>query len=216
MKNLLLGLIISVLSIPAFAGSINGNVGYDSDYVWRGVTQSRGLPSVHFQGEVLSDLGFYVGTYMAQVEFEGDDETSKEVDWYAGYDLQVSDNVSLDSGYIRYTYDGLADTFEELYTQLNVGGFSTIVYHDINTDNNYAELSYEFGWLVGNVFDLKLIHGIHDLEDGDEDFTQLQVGKSFGAENRYNFSVTVGTDVFEGQAADSVFASLTYNFDRGF
>ena len=107
------------------------------------------------------------------------------------------------------------DSFEELYTQLNVNGFSTIVYHDLDTNDNYAEVSYEFGWLVGNVFDLKLIHGMNDLE-GSDDFTQLQVGKSFGAENRYNFSVTVGQDVFEGQAADSVFASLTYNFDRGF
>lgn len=215
MKNLLLGLMLSVLTIPAYAGSINGNVGYDSDYVWRGVTQSRGLPSVHFTGEVLSDLGFYVGTYMAQVEFSGDEDTSKEVDFFAGYDLQVSDNVSLDTGYIRYNYDGVVESFEELYTQLNVNGFSTIVYHDLDTNDNYAEITYEFGWLVGNIFDLKLIHGLNDLE-GSDDFTQLQVGKSFGAENRYNFSVNIGTDVFEGQAADSVFASLTYNFDRGF
>ena len=215
MKNIMLGLMLSVLTIPAYAGSINGNVGYDSDYVWRGVTQSRGLPSVHFTGEVLSDLGFYVGTYMAQVEFSGDEDTSKEVDFYAGYDLQVSDNISLDTGYIRYTYDGVVESFEELYTQLNVNGFSTIVYHDLDTNDNYAEITYEFGWLVGNVFDLKLIHGLNDLE-GSDDFTQLQVGKSFGAENRYNFSVNIGTDVFEGQTADSVFASLTYNFDRGF
>ena len=202
MKNLLLGLMLSVLTIPAYAGSINGNVGYDSDYVWRGVTQSRGLPSVHFQGEVLSDLGFYVGTYMAQVEFSGDEDTSKEVDFFAGYDLQVSDNVSLDTGYIRYNYDGVVESFEELYTQLNVNGFSTIVYHDLDTNDNYAEITYEFGWLVGNIFDLKLIHGLNDLE-GSDDFTQLQVGKSFGAENRYNFSVNIGTDVFEGQTAVS-------------
>ena len=57
MKNILLGLIISVMSIPAFAGSFNGNVSYNSDYVWRGVSQTQGKPSVHLQGEVISDLG---------------------------------------------------------------------------------------------------------------------------------------------------------------
>ena len=80
MKNILLGLIISVLSIPAFAGSFNGNVSYNSDYVWRGVSQTQGKPSVHLQGEVLSDLVFYAGFYGATVDFVGEVDTDVELD----------------------------------------------------------------------------------------------------------------------------------------
>ncbi len=212
MKNIVLGLIISVLSIPAFAGSINGNLSLNSDYVWRGVSQSQGQPSVHGQVEVLSDLGFYVGTYVAQVEFE-DNDANLSTDWYAGYNLQVSDNITLDTGYVRYSYNEDIESYEEVYAILSIGGFSVETYQEIETNDNYAELSYEFGWLVGNAFDLELIHGMNDLE-GTEDFTQLRVGKTFGVDQNFNFSVTVGQDVFEGQTADSVFASLTYNFGR--
>ena len=213
MKNILLGLIISVLSIPAFAGSFNGNVSYNSDYVWRGVSQTQGKPSVHLQGEYLSDLGFYAGFYGATVDFASDVDTDLELDYYAGYDLRVSDNIALDIGYVRYTYDAVIESFEEVYAILSIGDFTIEGYHDIETNDNYAEVSYEFGWLVRNAFELELIHGLYDLE-GTEDFTQLRVGKTFGVNQDWNFSVTVGQDLFEGQTADSVFASLTYNFGR--
>ena len=72
MKNILLGLIISVMSIPAFAGSFNGNVSYNSDYVWRGVSQTQGKSSIHLQGEVISDLGFYAGFYGATIDISGE------------------------------------------------------------------------------------------------------------------------------------------------
>jgi uncharacterized protein (TIGR02001 family) len=215
MKNILLGLIISVMSIPAFAGSFNGNLSYNSDYVWRGVSQTQGKPSVHLQGEVISDLGFYAGFYGATVDFVSEVDTDVELDYYAGYDLQVSDNIALDVGYVRYTYDAVIESFEEVYAILSIGGFTVEGYQDIETNDNYAQVSYEFGWLVGNTFDLRLIHGLHDLE-GTEDFTQLRVGKTFGASQNWDFGVTIGQDVFEDQVADSIFASLTYNFGRSF
>ena len=215
MKNILLGLIISVMSIPAFAGSFNGNLSYNSDYVWRGVSQTQGKPSVHLQGEVISDLGFYAGFYGATVDFVSEVDTDVELDYYAGYDLKISDNVALDVGYVRYTYDASIESFEEVYAILSIGGLTVEGYQDIETNDNYAQLSYEFGWLVGNTFDLRLIHGLHDLE-GTEDFTQLRVGKLFGTNQNWDFGVTIGQDVFEGQTADSIFASLTYNFGRSF
>jgi hypothetical protein len=86
-----------------------------------------------------------------------------ELDYYAGYDLQVSDNVSLDVGYVRYTYDAVIESFEEVYAILSIGGLTVEGYQDIETNDNYAQLSYEFGWLVNNAFDLRLIHGLHDL-----------------------------------------------------
>ena len=107
---------MSVMMFPAVAGTINGNLSYNSDYVWRGVTQTQGGTSVHGQFEIVSDAGFYTGLYGAQVEFADDDKTSKELDYYAGFDLQVSDNVSLDTGYVRYTYDAsVIESFEEIY-----------------------------------------------------------------------------------------------------
>ena len=216
MKNILLGLIMSVMMFPAVAGTINGNLSYNSDYVWRGVTQTQGGTSVHGQFEIVSAAGFYTGLYGAQVEFADDDKTSKELDYYAGFDLQVSDNVSLDTGYVRYTYDAsVIESFEEIYAILNIGGLQIAGYQNLDDNDNYAEIQYSFGWLFDNAFDLTLIHGLHDEKnDAGRNFTMVRFNKLFGSQDQFNFGVTFGEDVFEGQTADSVFASLTYNFSR--
>ena len=56
MKNILLGLL--VLSTSAFA-DVNGSIGYSSDYMWRGVSQSAGASSLN-AGIELDSNGFFV------------------------------------------------------------------------------------------------------------------------------------------------------------
>jgi len=214
MRNIITGLLFSILMIPAVtAGSIDGGVSYGSDYIFRGVSQS-GNPAASGWVDLSTDNGFYAGVWGSEVDFSstGDLDTGREVDYYGGYALQVSDNISLDTGYLRYTYDGsVVEDIEEVYTILTYSNFTGALYQDLDTHDNYAEFSYQFGWLFDNAFQASVIHGIFD---DDNDFTMLKFGKSFGSRDQFDFSVLVGQDVFEGQASDSLTASVTYNFER--
>ena len=62
MKNILLGLL--VLSTSAFA-DVNGSIGYSSDYMWRGATQSAGASSLN-AGIELDSNGFFVGAWVGE------------------------------------------------------------------------------------------------------------------------------------------------------
>jgi uncharacterized protein (TIGR02001 family) len=64
MKNILLGLF--VLSTSAFAG-VNGSIGYSSDYMWRGVSQSAGASSFN-AGIELDSNGFFVGAWTSETK----------------------------------------------------------------------------------------------------------------------------------------------------
>jgi len=214
MKNILTGLLITILSAPAFAGSVSGGLNYGSDYIFRGMSQS-GKPTAGAWLQLDSDLGFYAGAWGSQVDFSSMDssETSQEVDYYGGYNLQVSDSVSVDMGYQRLTFNGLTPSVEEFYSKTQIGNLGIDVYQDLETNDNYAEISYAFGWLFDNAFDASLMFGTHDRK-GDDSFTMLRLGKSFGSQNQFNFGVLVGQNVFEGQVADSITARLSYNFKR--
>lgn len=195
------------------AGSIDGGVSYGSDYIFRGVSQS-GNPAASGWLNLSTDNGFYVGVWGSQVDFSstGDLDASREVDYYGGYALQISDNVSLDSGYVRYRLNSahIRDV-EEVYSILTYKNLTVAGYQDLDTHDNYVETQYAFDWLFDHAFEASIIHGIF----GDNDsFTMLKLGKSFGSSDQFDFTVLVGQDVFEGQAADSLTASITYNFER--
>ena len=190
-KNILMALML--MSTSAFAGG-SGSIGYGSDYIFRGASQA-GTPVVHASYKVESE-GFYLGAWASQVDYG--DTTSREIDYFGGYNLAVTDKVSLDVGYVRYTFDANIDSSEELYVIASFGGLSLGAYH------TYAEIGYDL-WFVP-VVDVKLIYG---LRDEDDTFAMLNVTKNVGD---YTFGLLIGEDVLDGTASDSLTASITLNF----
>ena len=60
--------VLSVMSVPAFAG-VSGGIGYASDYGFRGQTQTQGEASLY--GHVDVDMGgFYAGIWTGEVDFD--------------------------------------------------------------------------------------------------------------------------------------------------
>jgi len=196
-KNILMALML--MSTSVFADG-SGSIGYGSDYIFRGASQA-GTPVVHASYTVESE-GFYLGAWASQVDFG--DTTSREIDYFGGYNLAVTDKVSLDVGYIRYTYDALVESIEELYIVASFGGLSLGAFQDLDTDDTYAEVGYDL-WFVP-VVDVKVIYGLYDK---DNTFAMLNVTKDVG---NYTFGLLIGDDVLDGTASDSLTASITLNF----
>ncbi|MFP6637980.1 MAG: TorF family putative porin [Nitrospinaceae bacterium] len=85
-------------------GSISGNVGFVSEYRYRGLDQSGEEPALQGGLDWSHNSGFYVGTWASNVDFNDNDSTL-EVDFYGGYATELS-GVSLDLSVIGYTYPG--------------------------------------------------------------------------------------------------------------
>ena len=88
---------------------VSYNIGYASEYYYRGILQksSSGSAGVDFE-----QGGFYLGTWAADV---GD---GLEVDLYGGYGVETDAGVSMSVGFTGYYYTGdFDDTYDcLLYT----------------------------------------------------------------------------------------------------
>lgn len=97
----------SLVSSASMAGA-SANVGFVSDYYFRGIFQSASSASAGL--DYAHDSGVYVGTWWADVD-EG-----LETDFYAGYAGEAQ-GLSYDISYILYDY---TDDFDEKYTEINL------------------------------------------------------------------------------------------------
>jgi uncharacterized protein (TIGR02001 family) len=99
--------------------SVSANMALTSNYIWRGMTQSDDAPAI--QGGVdFGYRGFYLGTWASNISWTNDNDSSLELDIYAGYSAEVL-GVSYDIGYIRYAYPKVQDAnnFDEAYISLS-------------------------------------------------------------------------------------------------
>ena len=107
-KQMLAGLaLLAVTTLSHAEGpeiSYSGNIGFMSDYMYRGVHQSS---SSAMGGLDLEYGNFYLGTWFADLQEDGwvsGSHRGFEYDIYAGYGFDVSDSISASIGYTIYRY----------------------------------------------------------------------------------------------------------------
>jgi uncharacterized protein (TIGR02001 family) len=124
LTSLALGL--SGLAAPAFAVDLSANIGYNSEYIFRGIPQKN---SSAMGGLDLEAGGFYLGTWGADV---GD---GLEIDYYGGYGFEVGD-FSFGVGGTYYSYTG---DFDDTYQEVNLSAGWNILTFDaaIGTYDNF-------------------------------------------------------------------------------
>jgi len=145
----------SFMSSNAIAGA-SANIGFLSDYYYRGVKQADSTGSVGLDYE--HDSGLYIGTWLADVGGQGDVSASDgiEFDLFAGY-AGNSGKFTYGLGYTSYQYTGDFDS----------------AYNEVNLTAGYDAISFEFS------------SGTHDeivgttVNDKDEDYTFIALSYEF-------------------------------------
>lgn len=135
MVSIGLAAIVTAASTHTLAADLSANIGFNSEYIFRGIPQKT---SSAFGGLDVEAGGFYLGTWGADV---GD---GLEVDYYGGYRFEV-DEFSFGIGGTIYTYTG---DFDDTYKEANFSAGWTFLTFDaaIGKYDNFGgpQLNYAY------------------------------------------------------------------------
>lgn len=138
------GLVTSTAS-----AEISANIGFTSNYLFRGVTQTDDQAAVQGGLDFEHEGGFYIGTWASNVDF-GDGDSGYEIDAYFGVAGEIgASGVGFDVGYIYYAYPSLDDSdLGEIYGALDFMGLYGMINYVTNADESDFEgsLAYEIGY----------------------------------------------------------------------
>lgn len=126
---------------PVYAAApehaLTGNLSLNSDYRFRGISQTWKLPAVQGGLDYAHSSGFYAGTWASNVSGNSyNNGAGLELDLYSGYKLSLAQDLTLDLGALAYVYPGAMlnsapgvatdkkYTNVDLYAGLTAGAFS--------------------------------------------------------------------------------------------
>lgn len=193
-------------SVTANAVENTTTVGLSSDYFWRGVSQTANShPVLSIGTEFSTESGFYVGVWGSEVDFV-DNEASIEYDFYGGYNLFLSENVSVGLGAIRYSYDQDIDYVDEVFVTASYRMLEVAYYQ--NPDDVEADYLSVTASIPGiSVVDVALQYG--QFGDG-TDHKGVTISKSLT--DKIDVSLMVRSSVRSNQFWDNAAASISYTF----
>lgn len=137
----------ALLSVPSASAAdaaaaasphtFTGNVTLASEYLYRGIAQTRGKPAIQGGFDYAHASGFYAGVWGSSISWINDGvagaSANVEIDVYGGYKGSIGSDLGYDVGVLTYNYPGTGKT---------LGG--TIL--DQDTTELYAALSWK--WLT--------------------------------------------------------------------
>lgn len=92
------------VNIEALGLTLTATPAAQSDYLFRGISQTRNRPALQLTLDLEHSSGFYIGAFASNVAFLGTD-ARQEIDALAGYRFELA-TVKFDIGGIYYTYPG--------------------------------------------------------------------------------------------------------------
>ncbi|MBK9586612.1 MAG: TorF family putative porin [Alphaproteobacteria bacterium] len=94
--------------------SFSGNLGFVTEYSFRGIAQSNEKPAIQGGFDVNHTSGLYAGVWGSNVDFNDGDEATVEIDAFVGYAGEFK-GLSYDLGLIYYAYPGADDSLDYDY-----------------------------------------------------------------------------------------------------
>ena len=188
MKRLLFALVLCGAGY-ASAAEFSGNVGYFSDYRFRGISQGDRSAALQGGFDIELDGGFYLGTWASNVApWSGG---TIELDWYGGWVMDLNDRSAIDIGVWYYGYpEDDADPgldFVEIYgnysfEDLTVGVAYSPDYFAETDSFFYVFGDYSFGLAENLSLDLHLGFNIFNDKDAGAAFG---IGEGGDPKDRY-------------------------------
>ena len=194
---------ILTVTSSALAADVSMNVGYVSEYYYRGIYQKNSSGSAGIDVEA---GGFYIGAWTADV---GD---GLEIDGYAGFGGEI-EGFSYGVGFTGYYYTG---DFDETYEEVNLSaGYGPVaVTYSIGEWDGDGGTDYDFLQI-----DIDLTEGFYATygsfgDEFDGDYFELGYGTTVGVID-VGFAIIMPEDELEGTgdaANEALVFSLGYSW----
>ncbi|MDR0279420.1 MAG: TorF family putative porin [Paucimonas sp.] len=173
-RILLLAVTLAPLASQALPLGEDFNLDIDlalvSDYRSRGISQTQNDPAAQFGMTLQHASGLYLGAWTSNVDFGFGASTRQEVDYYAGWYWQASDDISLDLGYLQYRYPKNSEfNQDDYYVVLSAYGVSLGANYSDDADNLFGKAQDTLYSYVGYEAPLPLDIGLQ-LRYGRMDF----------------------------------------------
>lgn len=208
------------------SSNLTWNLAVTSDYVFRGISQTDRDPAL--QGGLdyaFGDTGLYVGAWASNVDFADSDGPDVELDYYIGWNHDLSDTLNLDLQVVRYSYLGEQDAYGNIDYNEVIGALAydemltfTVAYANDYANEGFSSLYYNLGgsWDVGNDVAVNAGVGRTNFSDDVGSYTDwnLGVSRQFGpvnvALNYYDVTGGFIDDVYGSEkASDRVVLTLS-------
>ena len=206
------GLIAGTMALaPAVSmAELSANVGFMSDYIFRGVYQedSSAMGGIDYA----HDSGFYIGTWAADVG------NGLETDLYFGYGGEAGD-FSYSVGYTGYYY---TDTFDSEYNEINLGlGWMGLSFDialgtwdglvgDPATEDDYT--FYSLGYEFENGLYIKFGSWDFDTAPSTADYAEVGYGFTWH-EIDFGLAIVNSSDLYVSQDSDADTA-ITFSISK--
>ena len=241
-NSFLLSLAASLFALPAlcvaseltetstFGGSFSGNIGVVSDYIFRGISQTREHPALQGGIDYVHPNGLYAGAWGSSVDFSDNDNANIEIDGYVGYSHSYEKWV-FDGRLTYYAYPGAKSSLRYNYYEIG----STITYDfdlaklaaSLNfTPENFGDSGYATYYSVSTAiplphnFSLNAKVGHQEIEDniryGYPSYTEWSAGIAYQWNNVTLGAQYIDTNLTTSECSDGCDArgiiSATYAF----
>ncbi len=216
-------------SAPAFSeGELSANIGVFSNYIWRGVTQTDGGPSVSGGVDFGLENGFYMGTWVSNVDW-GTSKPNYEWDIYLGFGGEAGP-ITYDVNTIYYAYpdaeDGADADFWEIGGSVGFKFFTVGLQYTIDGDapEGSGFRDGDIYYYGGVSFDLPQSFSIgatlghydfDDLADDEGDYTHWQIALTKDAGDFGEFTLAydqTDMDTNEGDDDPQLWVSWSKTF----
>ncbi|MCB1591288.1 MAG: TorF family putative porin [Alphaproteobacteria bacterium] len=211
--------------------SLSANVGFVTEYSFRGLAQSNENPAVQGGFDVNHTSGLYAGIWGSNVNFNDGDEASVEVDLYAGYANDFR-GLNYDLGVIYYAYPGADSALDYDFWE-----FAASLGYDFEVVALTASYNYSPNFFADSgdahyfsaAFEAPVFKGLsvnghfghQDIDDeskfGVEDYNDWSLGLGY---NLYGFDLSlayVDTDLDEtSECSDGCEERVIFGVSRSF
>ncbi len=219
----------AIFCSSASAKEIEGNIALSSEYVFRGISQSDEDPALSGGFDYGFDNGVYLGIWGSNVDFGSESNTSTEIDLYAGYAFDLTDNINLDLSAVYFVFPDETDelNYSEYIATLGVGNASFgLVFSPDYLGSDAAAIvvnaDYSFSLTSALSLDLHVGYTVTDdeddlsFEDDDDDYVDYSIGLSAPFKG-VDLSLTFhNTDIDSGDLEDLADERVVFSIAKSF
>lgn len=176
------------------------NVGFATDYIFRGISQTSTHPAVQGGIDYAHASGLYAGVWGSNVSWIADSgavasgSVTMELDTYFGFRNSLAGDFTYDIGFIRYNYPGS-------YSANAAGGFAKADTDEIYGAIGYQWITAKYSYGLGKFLTVPGARGTHYFEIN----ASVPLGDS-----GFILGAHVGKQTYRGAAAAAFANTPTY------